>query len=117
MNALLLSRGNPVGIFRTVRRALNWLGTPDAKRYHQVHPRIKSLMINARRAGEDDMAAELSQLSAFLKKKMRRGCAVCDAALAKQTGGRVSNHCRQHFQSTTRGNKRTLVTPLPLPNL
>lgn len=90
------SRGTGVGIFRSVRRALNWLGAPDAKRYRQVHPQIKTLIINARRAGEDGMAAELSQLSAFLKAKMHRGCRVCDVTISK--GGRP-DYCKLHFRT------------------
>lgn len=94
MSGVILKQRSPVGVFRTVRRALTWLGKPDARRYHQVHPQIKRLMVLARRAGEDDTAAELSQLSAFLKKKMYRGCPACDATLSKSH--HATTHCDIH---------------------
>lgn len=87
--------GSPVGVFRSIRKALCWLGLPGARRYREVHPVIKERLITARRSGNDAEASRLSELAEFLKRKMLKGCRVCDVSISNGSRG----FCRLHWRA------------------
>lgn len=79
----------PPPAFKTVRMRtgllLRAMGLPRRCRWPQAAKRIKTYLIEARRLEDMDLASELSNVAAFLKRNLPRECAGCGKTIKPQS--------------------------------
>jgi hypothetical protein len=73
----------------STRKVLKVLGVPSNARWPDVAPLIKSRIVSARIAQDDQTASEWSNIKAFLRRNLRSVCATpgCGAVIKPGTRG------------------------------